>query len=81
MESLVSGAIGNQRDLSTTGLQSGRELVVVDSSPSTARNLPERLEQERLEQERLEQERLEQEKLERLEQERLEREKSQESFA
>jgi hypothetical protein len=77
MESLVSGAIGNQSGLSTAGLQSGRELVVADPSSNTIRNLQERfeqkiLEQERLGQERLEQERLEQERTEWLEQERLE---------
>ena len=72
MESVVTGATGNQRGLSTTGLQSGRELVVADPSSNTVRNLHERLEQEKLEQER--QERLEQERLE-LEQERLEQER------
>jgi hypothetical protein len=76
MESLVSDASGNQRSLFAAGLQSGRELVVADSSLNTVQ---ERLEQERLE--RLEQERLERERLERLEQERLERVKLQESFA
>jgi hypothetical protein len=77
MESLVSGAIGDQRGLSAVGLQSGRELVVADSSSNTVRDPQERLERERLEQERLEQERLEQERLEqeRLEQERLEQDR------
>lgn len=33
MESLVSGATGNQRGLSTAGLQSGRELVAAVVRP------------------------------------------------
>jgi hypothetical protein len=83
MESLVSDASGNQRGVSAAGLQSGRELVVANSSSNTVQEglEQESLEQERLERERLEQERLEREKLERLEQERLERVKLQESFA
>ena len=35
MESLVSDASGNQTGLSAAGLQSGRELVVADSSSNS----------------------------------------------
>ena len=53
MESLISGAVGNQKDLSATGPQSSQELVA-DSSSNTIRSLQERLDQEGLQ--RLEQE-------------------------
>jgi hypothetical protein len=103
MESVVSAArqaqerqqaqIDDYTGQRTAGssLESGRELVVVDPSSDTTRNLQtpvnnqtsgrqERLEQERLEhkkQERMEKERLEQERLEqeRLLEQRLERER------